>query len=143
MTTQELTQTTVRSSNQARRGGLLRNTLRANAVFSEISGLVFLLFAGRLSALIGIQPPLVFTVMGAVVLGYGALLWLGTRQPEVSRTLAIFAIVADVLWVVDSAVVLLTGWLPLTTAGMWIVAILADIVLVFAILQFVGLRRAS
>ena len=142
MTTQEFTQATVRSSSQASRGGLLRSALRGDAIFSEVSGLVFLLFAGRLSTLTGIQPPLI-TVMGAVALVYGALLWLGTRQPGVSRTLAIFAIVGNVLWVADSALVLLTGWLPLTTTGMWIVAIIADIVLVFAILQFVGLRRAS
>ena len=37
--------------------------------------------------------------------------------------------------------ILVTDWVPLTTAGWWTVAIVADIVAVFAIVQFYALRR--
>ena len=50
-------------------------------------------------------------------------------------------IIVDLLWVADSAALLVTGWLPLTVAGQWIIAIVADVVLLFAIWQYFGLRR--
>ena len=50
-------------------------------------------------------------------------------------------IVLDVLWVVASAVLLFSHVVPLTTAGKWMVGILADVVALFAIFEYVGLRK--
>jgi hypothetical protein len=47
----------------------------------------------------------------------------------------------DLLWVVASYAILLAGRPALTTAGSWSVGILAEIVALFAVIQFVGLRR--
>jgi hypothetical protein len=40
-----------------------------------------------------------------------------------------------------SAALLLGQWLPLTTACSWAVLIVADMVLLFALGEFIGLRR--
>jgi hypothetical protein len=47
----------------------------------------------------------------------------------------------DALWVSGSVIILFTDLVPLTTVGYWAVAIVADIVAVLAILQYIGLRR--
>jgi hypothetical protein len=52
-------------------------------------------------------------------------------------------VIADVAWVLASVVVVVSGWAPLTAAGVWAIMIVADIVAVFAVAQYVGLRRAS
>lgn len=46
-------------------------------------------------------------------------------------------------WVAGSAALVFGDWLPLTTAGIWIIVVLADIVAVFAVLQFIGIRRLA
>ncbi len=52
-------------------------------------------------------------------------------------------IVLDVAWVAGSALILLFDLVPLTTAGRWTIALLAEVVALFAILQTIGLRRAA
>ena len=52
-------------------------------------------------------------------------------------------LVADVIWVLASMVIVLDGLVPLTTAGFWGVLIIADVVAVFAVLKYIGLRRLA
>jgi uncharacterized membrane protein YbjE (DUF340 family) len=92
---------------------LLRRALRGNGLFSAFSGL----------------------------LGFAGGLFLNTMRDEIDRVQAALAIAMDIGWVVFSAIVLITGALPFSTAGGWAVLIVADGVTVFAILQVVGLRR--
>ena len=121
---------------------LFGQALRANAIFSGASGILFVLTAGNLSELIGIQPPLVFTIAGLGLMIYSAFLFRLRRSHPVYITRIVWAvIIVDLLWVVDSAALLVTGWLPLTVTGQWAIAIVADVVLLFAIWQYFGLRR--
>lgn len=120
---------------------LLRRALQGNGLFSVLSGLVLLLGAGPLSTFLGITPALALSISGVILLLYGAdLLYVARRDPP-RRALAWAAVVLDVLWVVGSALVLWQGWLPLTTAGRWAVILVAEVVGLFAIAQFVGIRR--
>ena len=61
--------------------------------------------------------------------------------PSPPRTLVFTIIDGDLLWVAGSILLLLGGWLPMSMGGMWAVGIVADIVAIFAILQYVGWRR--
>jgi hypothetical protein len=115
--------------------------MQANALFSTLSGAAFLLAPGWLSRTTGIEPAFAFTVIGAGLLGYAIWLWLNSQGDGVSHRAAVTAIAADSMWVVASIIVLVSGLLPLTTAGIWGVAIIADVVGIFAIVQFLGLRR--
>ncbi len=79
--------------------------------------------------------------LGVVLLLYAAdLTWI-TSRPSLDVRFGWMAVILDVAWVVGSAIVLLTDALAMTTAGNWLVAIIADVVLVFAVVQWLGIRR--
>ncbi len=52
-------------------------------------------------------------------------------------------VLLNVAWVVGSYIILFTNWASLTNAGWWAVAVVADIVTIFAVVQYVGLRRLN
>ena len=54
---------------------LFGQALRANAIFSGASGILFVLAAGNLSELTGIQPPLAFIIIGIGLMIYSAFLF--------------------------------------------------------------------
>ena len=54
---------------------------------------------------------------------------------------AAIAVALNIAWVVASLAVIAAGWL--SAAGNWAVGLVADVVLIFAILQAVGLRMGS
>jgi hypothetical protein len=127
----------------ADRSTLLRRTLRTNAVFTLLTGVLLTIDAGPIAAFIGLPAPWVLVAVGVLCLGYAALLFLAARRTPIVRGHGLAFVVADAAWVVASAVVLLGGLAPLTTAGVWAVLIVADIVAVFAALQYVGWRRLA
>jgi hypothetical protein len=120
---------------------LLRLALRADAIFCIATGVIGLAAAQPLSALLGIQPPLALSILGAIVAVYGAFLLYTAAQAQVSRRIAIAALVLDIVWVIDSAVLLIAGWLPLTSAGTWTIGLVAVVVAALGELKFFGLRR--
>jgi hypothetical protein len=122
---------------------LLKNALRGNALFSGTSGLIALLAAQSLTAFTGIEPPIIFVLLGIVLILYAVDLWWITSRETINRRFAWAAIILDVLWVVGSIAILLFGWLPLTVAGSWTIVLLAEVVAIFAVLQYFGLRRLS
>ena len=122
---------------------LLRNALRGNGIFSAISGATLLVAAKPLATFMSLAWPLALTITGAILLPYAALLLWVAAQAEIDRGFAKTAVLLDALWVIGSVILLLTNWLNLSVAGNWTVALLAEAVLTFAILQAVGLRRLS
>jgi hypothetical protein len=113
----------------------------ANAVFSGLSGLIFLLAAGPITRSIGLEAPITLVVVGGSLVLYGLGLARNARRPVVNLIEARVAIAMDGLWVVGSAVLILAG--VLNAIGSWTAIVLADFVLAFAICQFVGLRRVE
>lgn len=94
-----------------------------------------------MSDLSGLRPPLAFSLTGAILVGYAlVLLWL-SNQASIPNWAAWLVIAGDVAWVLGSALLLITGWMPLTQTGKWLVAGIGDIVALFAIVQYLGLRR--
>ena len=122
---------------------LLRRTLRANGVFSGASGLLFVVGSSPLTAFIGLPSPWILVAIGLSLLGYAALLFRAASRSPIDRRHAILFTAMDTLWVAGIAILLITGWVPFTPAGKWAVAIVADIVAVFAVLQFIGVRRSA
>jgi hypothetical protein len=119
----------------------LQRALLGNAAFSGLSGLVMVLAAGAISQFLGIANPLPLIVAGIVLTLYMPILvWLANQSP-VPVHFAWAVIALDILWVIGSLVLIFTNLVPLTIGGKWAVAITADIVALFALLQYVGLRR--
>ena len=123
------------------RSRLLRNALLGNSIFSLLSGLDFVLFSGPVAAFLGLSSPAVILVLGVILIAYAYVIFTQARAQALNRSFARFVIISDVLWVIGSAVLIFTGLVDLTTPGKWAIAIIADIVLLFAILQYIGLRR--
>ncbi|MEO7908832.1 MAG: hypothetical protein ABIV47_04200 [Roseiflexaceae bacterium] len=123
------------------RSNLLRYMLRGDALVTLAIGAICLVDAQPLATLIGIQPPLAFEILGAVLVLYGAFLFYTAARAQISRRIVIAVIALDLIWVIDSAILLVSGWLPLTSVGMWTIGLLAVAVAVIAELTFFGLRR--
>src|SRR5262245_16489332 len=122
---------------------LLRNTLYGNSVFSFLSGLTCIFFATAIANFLGLSASWIILALGGALILYGIEIFLGARSNPVHKGIATFAVYADLTWVLASVLLIFANLVDFTTAGKWAIAIVADIVLVFAILQFVGLRRSK
>jgi hypothetical protein len=121
---------------------LLRLSLRANAWFSGLSGLLYLLAADPITEFLGLNmPPWMVRTLGPGLLVYAIWLGLISRRSTLDSREVWSAIVLDATWVIGSAILLLGEFLPFTRSGLWAVVIVADIVACFTILQMYALFR--
>ena len=121
-------------------GSLLTRALLANAAFSGLCGALIVVFDERIvSALTHVDHHL--WPLGLMLIAFSASLsWFATRR-SVSSAWVASVIAADMAWVAGT-VVLLIGWNELlSTAGIWALSIVGALVLLFAELQWFGLRR--
>lgn len=122
----------------------LRRALQADTVVSGLSGLLALIDASLVANLLGFSSAA--ATRNVMLLGLGLLAWAAfafwiSTRPKLSRGLVFTIIEGNLLWVVGSAILLMAGWLPFSTSGKWTVAIVADMVGLLAVLQYVGWRR--
>ncbi len=122
-------------------GRFLRNVLRANAIFSTVSGFFVVVFAKSIAQLIGLENPLLLVGLGIGLLPFAFFVYKVATMPTVNTKLVWVVIELDSLWVVGSVLLLLSNIVPFTTTGKWIIALLAEMVAIFAIFQVVGLRK--
>ena len=118
---------------------LLRYSLRANATFSMLSGGLFVATAGSLAAFLGLTEARQVGGLGANLIVFAILLLVLAAQRSIRLGLAGCVVAADVVWVVASAGVIVAG--PLAAGANAAVALVASVVLLFAILQYAGIRR--
>jgi hypothetical protein len=121
---------------------LLRQALLSDAVTSAACGLLMLLGAGPLSSLLGL-PELLLRLSGAVLLPYAAVIaYLGMRE-KLQRPFVWAVVIGNVIWTADSLLLLMSGWVEPTRAGFAFVIGQAVVVLMYAELQYMGLRRSE
>ena len=119
--------------------GLLKKALTGNAVFSMISGAVILLANRWLVRFLGLSDKVSLAILGVSLIVYAAILWLNARRPKIKITDAWVAVAMDAVWVVGSYTLIFL--VPFSIAGKWVIALVAEVVLAFAILQWLGIRR--
>jgi hypothetical protein len=119
----------------------LRYVLIVDAAASAVTGLLMALGAGFLTGLLGLPEPLL-RYAGLILLPYAAVVaYLGTRE-SLSRG-AVWAVIAvNAIWVADSVLLLLGGWVTPTMLGYAFVIFQAVVVAAFAEAQYLGLRRS-
>lgn len=127
------------STNKSR---LLQTTLKANAIFSLLSGLEFFIFKQNVSQFLGWSQNFFIAVIGAGLIGFALFVWQVAISPKVKPAQVKAIIAADIIWVLFS-IILIAIPDSLSFAGKWGAAIVADIVALFAVLQLVGLRRTN
>ncbi|MBI3166985.1 MAG: hypothetical protein HYZ22_00795 [Chloroflexi bacterium] len=120
----------------------IRRILFGNAIFSGVSGLLFTFASASVARFLGIEnASRVILLLGIGLVGYVALIYVNASRTEISRSFVLFAVIGDSTWVLLSIVLLLTGWVPFSVEGKWVVGIIAAIVDVFATLQFLEWRK--
>lgn len=120
----------------------LRRALQADAIFSGASALMLVLGAGLFASLTNL-PETFLRNTGLVLVIYAALVgYLGTRG-IVSKA-AVWAVIAvNVIWAIDSIILLVSGWVSPNLLGQALIVMQAIAVGVFAELQFIGLRKSA
>ena len=120
---------------------MLRATLMTNGISTALFGLALLVAPGPLAPLLGVPGPGILAAAGAGLLVYAAGLFVTAAQQPISPAAAWTAIVMDVGWVIGSVILLEIG--VLTPIGSGLVSLVAAVVLVFAALQYRGVRRLT
>lgn len=120
----------------------LRNVFRLNGSTSLIAGLVAAAIPGTVAGLLGVDHPgwVRLVGLGLIVFAVDVVVLAGTRTSRLARW-APLVIVADIAWVLGSAVTIGVG--AFSVLGTTMVAATAGMVGTFATLQFrhlVGLR---
>ena len=118
---------------------LLKNALTGNAIFSILSGVAMLLANRWLVQFLGLPDKVSLAVLGVSLIVYAVVLWLNARRPKIRIVDAWMAVIMDAVWVTGSYVLIFI--VPFSVAGKWTIALIAELVLAFAILQWVGIRR--
>jgi hypothetical protein len=118
---------------------LLKMALLANASFSTISGLV-LVFAQRgVGRLLGLPETINLIGLGISLLVFAAILMIFARKKPIKLLDAWIAVILDAVWVIGSYPLLFM--VSFSTSGKWVVGIVAEVVMVFALMQWLGIRR--
>jgi len=117
---------------------MLKFALKLDGVASFALGLLTLLIRPEVGMPTGWQIGL---GLFCVVYGVGVFS-LGMRAVP-DRRIVLLVIVGNVVWAVDSVLTAELNWFPLTDAGVAMVLAQGLAVLGFAVLQFVGLKRAG
>ena len=122
-------------------GSLLRRALRLDAAASGVFGLLVLAAGPRLEDRLGL-PLSVLLPVGLLMLPWAGALWFLASRPQVNRRAAWAVIAANLLWVVESVVLVAAGWFSLTGLGTGFVLAQTALVVLIADLQITGLYRA-
>lgn len=107
--------------------------LRANAVFSSLSGLVLIFFHASLARIFVISDSRAFWMIGIALLFFAATVWFESQRlrPAFVR----WIVVQDFLWVVGSLVLLVLQPFGISAVGNWLIAAVA------AAVGFLGWRQ--
>jgi hypothetical protein len=116
----------------------LRKALVGNALFSTLSGLIIVFGQSWVLRILGLRH-VSLLILGLGLIVFAATLVVNARRQEVDASDAWIAVWMDVAWVLGSYVLIFI--VPFSTGGKWVVGLVAELVLAFAILQFVGIRR--
>ncbi|KAA3648216.1 MAG: hypothetical protein DWQ07_04260 [Chloroflexi bacterium] len=124
------------------KANMLGTALYGNIIFSALSAALMLLASNQVAEFTGIPSSMTFVIVGVGLLGWVAYLLSVRRTHPDYQASAVWSVIGgDLVWVAASAILLLFDLVPLTVAGKWAIAIVADMVLLFAIWQYFSLRR--
>lgn len=119
----------------------LRRVLLVDAVASAGMGLMMVLFAAPAAAVLNL-PAALLTEAGLVLLPFAAFVgYLASRELPV-RAAVWVVVAANVIWVIDSVVLLFGGWVEPNGLGYAFIVGQAVVVGLLAELEYIGLRRS-
>lgn len=120
---------------------LLRFALRADATVCAAFGLLVAMVADTLSRTVGLSAAAEW-IGGALLVGYGAVLYVLAAVPDVRRV-GVGVLIGNVGFAAAVVVVLIAGRLPLTATGVALTISFTVATVALAVLQYLGLRRLA
>ena len=120
----------------------IRRSLQLDAAATGVTALLALAAAGPLSTRFGLSETLL-QVVGIGLLPFVCFVAWSATRPQVPVGAIRLVVAANIVWVIASIWLLLSGWVAPTTFGVVFVVAQATIVAVFAELQVIGLRKLA
>ena len=120
----------------------LRRILIADAFTCVATGLLMLLGARPLESLLGLPATLLQTA-GFALLPIALFIAYAGSRPQLSRRMVWMVIAGNVLWVLGSVGLLVSGWVAPTLSGQGFIVVQAVVVAVLAELEYFGTRRSA
>ncbi len=117
-----------------------RLLLRGNAIFCALGGVVAIAAAAPLARLLGPElPTWAMLLLGAILIAYAELVWIASGEPR--RLWLLLITLADIVWVLASAALLLVAPNWLSAMGTATVIVVALAVAAFAAAEITVLAR--
>ena len=121
----------------------LKNVLLVNALTSGATGLLLILFKTSVAQLFGSATQWPFIAAGIFLVVFAIMVFAQSRKQQVSKGWVKLIIALDIMWVVESAIILLPQLFGLTSVGYALIGAVALWVALMAFLQIKGLRQLS
>jgi hypothetical protein len=131
---------TTRTQLQPEETRLLRRELQTDGILSALAGAVLAVASNSVSDFLGLNAPAFILGLGIVLFVYGLAVFAAATRFVSLLNLTRTVILLNVIWVIASVVLLVGGWLPLTMSGQWAIGIVAAVVAVLGIIEFIGMR---
>ena len=126
-------------SSTEERQHLLKIALLGNACFSAISGLLLVFAQRSIVRFLGLSEATSLAALGIGLIAFAVVLVFYARKRPIRLLDAWIAVVMDLAWVIGSYPLIFM--VPFSSGGKWVVGIVAEIVMFFALLQWIGIRR--
>ena len=120
----------------------LRRVLLLDAVSCGAMAILLLAGSGLLAGALDL-PAELLNEAGSVLLPFALVLAFASTRSRLPRPVVWAVIVANAVWVIDSFVLLFSGWVSPNLLGWVFVAGQAAFVAVLAELEFIGLRKSA
>jgi hypothetical protein len=124
-----------------RENQFLRRAFLLDAVATGGLGLALAAGAGHLEELLG-MPTMLLREAGLICMVFAAWLAFALTRERLTNAMVWFAVGVNTLWVLASLGLLASGWVEPTWLGVAFVVAQALVVVVFAELQYLGMKRA-
>lgn len=119
----------------------LQKALKANALFSSISGIIMILLNSQIAHLFGTNNNTVFWIVGLILIYFTITIWYEIKK---QRKLAVlWIIIQDYTWVIGSFLLIIINPFQITQIGNFIIGIIALIVLCMGINQMIALKKTT
>ncbi|RFS15638.1 hypothetical protein [Emticicia sp. C21] len=119
----------------------LKNVLLINALSSGATGLLLIEFPSFTAQLFGVSQSMPFMATGIFLVAFSLLVYYASRQKSVNKTLVRWIIALDIMWVVDSLIVVGGQLFDFTLIGYALTSAVALWVALMAFLQIRGLKE--
>jgi hypothetical protein len=121
----------------------LKNVLLVNALSSGATGLLLFLFPRFTAGLFGTTHAWAFVATGIFLMAFAIFVFIQSRKAVPHRGWVKFIIALDILWVVESLIIVLPALFGLSMIGYLLIGAAAAWVALMAFLQTRGLKAAA